>query len=53
MASVAAPIRDISGGIVGAINATRAFDAPETPDDSVIDAVKACARAISRHLGRA
>lgn len=51
MASVAAPIRDISGGIVGAINATRAYDAPEAPDDSVIDAVKSCARAISRHLG--
>lgn len=51
MASVAAPIRDISGGIVGAINATRAFDAPEAPDGSVIAAVKSCARAISRHLG--
>ena len=51
MASVAAPIRDISGGIVGAINATRAFDAPAPPDQSVIDAVTSCARAISRHLG--
>lgn len=53
MASIAAPIRDISGGIVGAINATRAFDEPESPDIAVIDAVKSCARAISFHLGRA
>lgn len=53
MASVAAPIRDISGGIVGAINATRAFDTPVEPDSGVVNAVIACARAISRHLGRA
>ena len=52
MASVAAPIRDLSGGIVGAINATRAFDTATTPDPDVIGAVEACARAISFHLGR-
>ena len=51
MASVAAPIRDISGSIVAAINATRAFDTPEAPDDEVIEAVTLCARAISRQLG--
>ncbi|WP_323765159.1 IclR family transcriptional regulator [Marinovum sp.] len=53
MASVAAPIRDLSGGIVGAINATRAIEVPEAPDARLIEAVTGCARAISRHLGRA
>ncbi|KZX96879.1 MULTISPECIES: IclR family transcriptional regulator [unclassified Sulfitobacter] len=51
MASVAAPIRDMSGSIVGAINATRAFDRPEPPNDRVTSAVLECARAISRQLG--
>lgn len=53
MASIAAPIRDLSGAIIGAINATRAFDAPVPPDPDVIAAVKRCAHEISRHLGRA
>ncbi|UOA29305.1 IclR family transcriptional regulator [Pseudosulfitobacter sp. DSM 107133] len=52
IASVAAPIRDLSGGIVGAINATHAFDTVVSPDEKVIAAVESCARAISFHLGR-
>lgn len=53
MASVAAPIRDLSGSIVGAISATHAFDIPTEPDPEVIEAVEACAKAISRCLGAA
>lgn len=51
MASIAAPIRDISGSIVGAINATRAFDRPEAPNQTVTTAVRQCAKAISQQLG--
>lgn len=51
MASIAAPIHDMSGAIVGAINATRGFERPEEPDADVVEAVKDCARAISRQLG--
>lgn len=52
IASVAAPIRDMSGGVVAAINATRAYTTEETIDPEVIDHVRNCAARISVMLGR-
>lgn len=51
MASVAAPVRDMSGSIIGAINATRAFSGESRVDERVIDAVAESAVRISRLLG--
>lgn len=53
MASVAAPVRDMSGGIVAAINATRSQSGPDEVEPGVIAEVEACARRISRLLGHA
>jgi len=52
IASVAAPVRDLSGGIIAAINATRAFTSEEDIDPSITDSVLQCARRISAALGR-
>lgn len=51
MTSVAAPVRDLSGGVVAAINATRATDTQTPPDPEAVQAVRDCARRISRLLG--
>jgi DNA-binding IclR family transcriptional regulator len=51
MASVAAPVRDISGSIIGAINATRAFSGESSVEDRVINAIVESAARISRLLG--
>ncbi len=52
MASVAAPVRELSGDVVAAVSATRAFGRPSRPDDRVIQAVQTCATDISKLLGR-
>lgn len=52
IASVAAPIRDMSGGVVAAINATRAYTTDEDIDPVIIASVRDCARRISVMLGR-
>ncbi len=53
MASVAAPVRDMSGGIVAAVNATRARQADDRIEDRVVAAVTATASRISQLLGHA
>jgi DNA-binding IclR family transcriptional regulator len=51
MTSVAAPVRDMSGSIIGAINATRAFSGVSSVENRVINAVAETAERISRLLG--
>jgi DNA-binding IclR family transcriptional regulator len=51
MASVASPVRDMSGAIVGAINATRAHGEDGGVPDTVRAAVRDCAARIARLLG--
>lgn len=51
IASVAAPVRDISGSVIGAINATRSYLAEDNVADPVKAAVRDCAWRISRLLG--
>lgn len=51
IASIAAPDRDLSGGVVAAISATRAFATDEDIDPAVRDSVHQCARRISTLLG--
>lgn len=52
IASVAAPVRDMSGGVVAAINATRAFSTEDEIDPAIVASVRDCARRISVLLGR-
>lgn len=53
VASVAAAVRDMSGAIVAAINATRAVQTPDEVEPRVAAAVRDCARRISTLLGHA
>lgn len=53
VASVAAGVRDMSGGIVAAINATRAVQTADEVEPRVAAAVRDCARRISTLLGHA
>lgn len=51
IASVAAPVRDISGKVIAAINATKATDGPSAIPAAITQAVDAAARRISVLLG--
>lgn len=53
IASVAAPVRDMSGGILAAINLTSASSGNDRISDAIIAAVQDGATRISRLLGRA
>ena len=51
--SIAAPLRDMSGGVIAAINATRAAEGTEGVPGHVRDAVQRCAARISELMGHA
>jgi DNA-binding IclR family transcriptional regulator len=53
VAAVAAPVRDLSGSIVAAINLTSALPEGVAVNDTIIEAVRKAADRISRLLGRA
>lgn len=49
--SVAAPLKDISGKVIAAINATHATDSSDGIPDEILNAVQSAARKISTLLG--